>query len=202
MINYPNKKPIRDQKSVKKTSHANRGINFENLINSSNEFFIDHDLAYIYKKPTPIKVIKVNFTKDRFKTKKHKISEAYFETPSTTDYNGIYRGRYIDFEAKQSKYLSFNVGANLKAHQVDHLANVWRHGAISFLIIHFQQVDEVYILFTPQLLEHYQKNKNTATISIDYFKEKGYLVEQGFRPSIDYLKILDIIIDKEYDEPR
>ena len=75
---YPNSKST----YKKKVSHANRGMNLETLINDANKYYLDNDIAIIYKKPTPIKLVKVDY-------KKGKIEEAYFEKPSTTDYNGI-----------------------------------------------------------------------------------------------------------------
>ena len=44
------------------------------------------DIEIIYKKPTPIKITKVDYP-SRDKTV---IKEAFFTVPSTTDYNGIY----------------------------------------------------------------------------------------------------------------
>jgi len=42
------------------------------------------------------------------------IKEAYFKQASTTDYNGVYKGRYIDFEAKETKLPSSFPLKNIK----------------------------------------------------------------------------------------
>ena len=58
----------------------------ENEINTANEYYRLIDKAIIYKKPTPIKIVKVDYpSRD-----KAVIKEAYFTVPSPTDYNGIW----------------------------------------------------------------------------------------------------------------
>ncbi|NCC55574.1 MAG: preprotein translocase subunit SecA [Erysipelotrichia bacterium] len=74
-------------------------MNLENAINATNEYYASNDVAYFYKKPIPIQDVKVDYER----RSAAKISEAYYKIPSTTDYNGIYRGKYIDFEAKELK---------------------------------------------------------------------------------------------------
>ena len=58
-----------------KSGYANRGMGLEDDINLSNEYYKINDIAYIYKKPTPIKLVNVDY-------KKGLIKEAYFKTPS------------------------------------------------------------------------------------------------------------------------
>lgn len=197
MFDYPNKKKKKIQAldGQRKTVHANRGMNFEAEINESNNFYANNDIAYIYKKPTPIKVVRVNTVNNNFQ-KRHVISEAYYEQASTTDYNGIYKGRYIDFEAKQVKYKTFNIGANLKDHQVEHLKNVYNHGAIAFLLVDFTATDEVYLLPIQKLIDFLAFEKNKSIIPISYFQEHAYLVKRGYTPRIDYLKIVDNLLEK------
>ena len=133
MIKYPNK--IIKQGSYK--NYANRGMTLEAEINNSNEYYLKENIAVIYKKPTPIKVVKqVN----------ERIVSAYFEKPSTTDYNGLYRGKYIDFEAKETKNVSFPL-RNIHPHQIKHLESIIRHGGICFLIVRFVKINETYLLF-------------------------------------------------------
>ena len=45
-------------------SHKNRGMKLENLINITNEYYLDNNIAIIYKKPTPILVCKVDYKKN------------------------------------------------------------------------------------------------------------------------------------------
>ncbi len=194
MINYPNKKKrVNDQTTTGKVQHANRGMKFEQLINESNEFYANHDKAYIYKKPTPIKVVRVETVKTDF-INKHQIKEAYYEQASTTDYNGIYKGKYIDFEAKEVRYKTFNIGANLKQHQINHLINVAKHGGIAFLLVYFTSVDMIYILEAKKLEEFLNHNKTKSIIPLEYFEVNGYLVKQGYVPKVDYLAVIDKLL--------
>ena len=61
------------------------GMELEKQINEANEYYRENEIALIYKKPTPVQIVRVNYPK----RSRAKIIEAYYKTPSTTDYNGI-----------------------------------------------------------------------------------------------------------------
>jgi recombination protein U len=197
-VSYPNTNkvyvPKEKQKKTLNIKKSKLGANFENAINETNEFYLAKDIAIIHKKPTPIKIAKVDFPK----RSGAKITEAFYKTPSTTDYNGLYKGRYIDFEAKSCQSPSFPF-AHLYAHQISHLESIERHGGISFLLIEFSTPKEVYLLPTPLLLDVYRASLNGGRKSIpySYFQEHAYLVPTGFQPRIDYLKVINQFILKE-----
>ena len=115
-------------------SHSNRGMVLENDLNATNEYYLLNNVAVIYKKPTPITINKVDYPS----RKDAVIKEAHFKIPSTTDYNGIYKGKYIDFEAKETKLDYFPL-ANIHAHQIEHLKKIMEHGGIGFLIVRFSK---------------------------------------------------------------
>ena len=54
----------------KETFHNNRGKTLETDINISNQYYIDTKQAFIYKKPTPIKILKVDYPSKTNKTGK------------------------------------------------------------------------------------------------------------------------------------
>ena len=115
-MRYPN-----SSKSYEKPkSFSNRGMSLENDINASNQYYLTNDIAVIFKKPTPIQIVKVDYPK----RSAAKITDAYFEKQSTTDYNGVYKGRYIDFEAKSTKNSTSFPLANISSHQIEHLKNI------------------------------------------------------------------------------
>ena len=138
-MNYPNgiKKNFKSSNFI---NYANRGMKLEDDLNITNNYYRDMDVAYIYKKPTPIKITKVNYpSRD-----KAMIKEAFFDTPSTTDYNGIYKGKYVDFEAKETNSLTSFPLNNIHKHQIIHLNNIARHGGIAFIIVRFTMLNETY----------------------------------------------------------
>ncbi|HAJ54544.1 MAG TPA: Holliday junction resolvase RecU, partial [Lactobacillus sp.] len=53
----------------------------EEELNLSNQYYRSVDKAVVYKKPTPVQIVKVDYPK----RSQAVIREAYFKTPSTTD---------------------------------------------------------------------------------------------------------------------
>lgn len=174
----------RKEKKLKyKNNYANRGLNLESDINLANEYYKINDIAYIYKKPTPIKLVKVDY-------KLSKITEGYFDTPSTTDYNGIYKGKYIDFEAKETNSKTSFSMSNIHPHQIKHLINVMRHGAISFLIVRFNKLSLTYFLSTKNL-DFFIKNYERKSIPLNFFDKYGKIIKMKYQPRLDYLEIIN-----------
>lgn len=184
-MNYPN----RITKQSKNTLYGNRGMNLEHELNETNNYYLVNDIAVIYKKPTPITITKVDYPSRTEAV----IKEAYFKIPSTTDYNGIYKGRYIDFEAKETKNKSFPL-ANIHKHQIEHLEKIIKHGGISFLIVRFTLKNTTFLLETTKLVEFINNNSKKA-IPYEYFESNGYIIKDKFNPRIDYLSIVDKIME-------
>ena len=184
-INYPTGR----RPQTKVVNKANLGMDLEQMINDSNEYYLYNDIAVIHKKPTPVQIVKVDYPSRN----KAVIKEAYYKTPSTTDYNGIYKGKYIDFDAKENHNKTAFPLANISTHQVEHLKNVQRHGGISFLIVAFNTYNEYYLLPFDVLNEYWINSLKDGRKSIPYqtFKEKAYLIKEGYLPRLNYLKVLD-----------
>ena len=168
-------------------NYANRGMILESDINLTNEYYRDKDIALIYKKPTPIKITKVDY-------KHGKINEAYYEAPSTLDYNGIYKGRYIEFDAKETNSKTSFPLSNIHSHQYEHIKKVIKHGGVAFLIVRFNLLDKTYILLGKDLVSFVDNNERKS-IPNSYFEKNAYLINISYRPRLDYLKVIDIILN-------
>lgn len=156
-------------------------MTLESEINDSNKYYLENEIAVIYKKPTPIKVVKqIN----------EKIVNAYFEKPSTTDYNGLYKGKYIDFEAKETKNSTSFPLSNIHSHQINHIKKIINHKGICFLIVRFTKINETYVLFGDDFI-NFIETETRKSIPIRYFKEKGYQIKDKLAPRVDYLEIID-----------
>ena len=166
--------------------YSNRGMGLEADINASNEYYLNNDTAVIYKKPTPITINKVNYHSRTDAL----ITEAHFNTPSTTDYNGVYKGKYIDFEAKETKNKTSFPISNIHIHQIEHLKKITKLGGIGFIIVRFTSLDETYYLSSDALIS-FIENETRKSIPIEYFKENGYLIKHKLRPLVDYLEYVD-----------
>ena len=171
-MNYPNgikKRTNEINKENSNINYKNRGMTLEAELNLTNEYYREINKAYIYKKPTPIKITKVDYpSRD-----KAVIKEAFFTIPSTTDYNGIYNGKYIDFEAKETQSKTAFALTNIHNHQIKHIENIYNQSGIAFLIVRFTTLNETYLLPIKTLIA-FLNNTTKKSIPINLFREKAY----------------------------
>ncbi|MGT2934058.1 Holliday junction resolvase RecU [Streptococcus catagoni] len=193
MVNYPHQlkrriaSPV--HKSVKKTKvdFANRGMSFEAAINATNDYYLSRKIAVIHKKPTPIQIVKVDYPK----RSRAKIVEAYFRQASTTDYSGVYKGYYIDFEAKETRQKTAMPMKNFHSHQIEHMASVVEQKGICFVLLHFSTLKETYYLPAEALIEFYQIDMGNKSMPLDYIRKNGFEILIGAYPQVPYLDIIE-----------
>lgn len=132
-------------------SRGLRGSTLEDLINRTNEKYLENGLALIQKIPTPITPINID------KENRH-ITLAYFEQKSTVDYIGAVQGIPVCFDAKECAVDTFSL-QNIHDHQVEFMMNFEKQGGIAFLIIYYSHKDLFYYLNLEQLLRFWKRAK-------------------------------------------
>lgn len=181
MINYPTTKKVSDYQNNKVRNTANQGMALEEMLNKTNEYYTQRDIAFISKRPTSVKVLK---TSD-----KYKITEAVFLAPSTLDYVGVYKGRYLDFEAKETISKKGFPMANISEHQIKAMENIIKHDGITFAIIFLRSFNEIYLVDGQVLIDSYISKQNI--IPYEQIKMVGTLIKEGYFTPVDYIKVVN-----------
>src|SRR5699024_12577168 len=127
-----------------------------------------------------------------------------FRKPSTTDYNGIYQGYYIDFEAKETKNKTSFPLNNIHDHQVSHMNQILKQKGICFLLIKFSYHDSVFLLPFRKFIVYWDRYKSGGkkSITIQQIDSDGYLIVYEYIPRIDYRIIVDQLIKIECEEHK
>ncbi|WP_040208404.1 Holliday junction resolvase RecU [Neobacillus jeddahensis] len=196
-VNYPNGKKFKPKeresefsiKAKKNGSYSNRGMTLEEDLNETNEYYRERKIAVIHKKPTPVQIVQVDYPNRSAAV----IKEAYFKLASTTDYNGVYKGKYIDFEAKETQNPTSFPLKNFHQHQIQHMEEVLNQGGTCFVILRFTRFEHVYLLEAKHLLMFWERMKNGGRKSMtkEEIEQNGHHIPLGFQPRIDYIKVID-----------
>lgn len=163
------------------TSHANRGMGLESYIDVANMQYRIKRIAVIDKEATPVKVKRCN--------QQGKITEAWFDSKSTVDYKGVASGKAIAFDAKTTQIKTSFPLKNIHEHQYEYLKDYHNQQGISFLVVEFAALHEIYILPIKDLIPFWENARLGRRKSIPYqfFKEHCVKCNQGRGLSLDYL---------------
>jgi len=186
-----NKEALLKGKKRKNAAYSNRGMTLEADLNETNSFYLDRNIAVIHKKPTPLQIVQVDYPQRSAAV----IKEAYFKQASTTDYNGVYKGKYIDFEAKETKFSTSFPLKNFHEHQIVHMKSVLDQGGICFVILRFSTEEEIYLLEASHLLAFWDRMTKGGRKSITKAEvvNYGHKIPLGLHPRIDYIKVIDYL---------
>ncbi|PIC62819.1 Holliday junction resolvase RecU [Sporosarcina sp. P13] len=193
-IRYPNGKKYNPSTPATKNkiydvSFSNRGKSLEDELNDTNEYYLAHGLAVIHKKPVPVQIVNVRYPARSAAV----ITEAYFRTPSTTDYNGVWKGHYVDFEAKETKNKTSLPLQNIHLHQVQHMKQVHDQSGLAFFIVNFSLLDRYFLLpfgaFYP--LWKRMDDGGRKSITLVEIEERSIEITTGYQPRLDYLQAVE-----------
>lgn len=164
-------------------SRGLRGSTLEELINRTNEKYLENGLALIQKIPTPITPIKID--------KEHRhITLAFFEQKSTVDYIGAVQGIPICFDAKECAVDTFAL-QNIHAHQVYFMEQFEKQGGIAFFLIYYTKRDIFYYLPYEMLRYFWDRAQNGGRKSFRYEElNPDYVIPKKNGIEVPYLEVV------------
>lgn len=173
-------------------SRGLRGSTLEDLINRTNEKYLENGLALIQKIPTPITPINID------KENRH-ITLAYFDQKSTVDYIGAVQGIPVCFDAKECAADTFSL-QNIHDHQVEFMVNFEKQGGIAFLILYYSHKDLFYYLNLEQLLVFWRRAKDGGRKSFRFDElDPKFEIPKKHGVLVPYLEMLNLDLEQRED---
>lgn len=169
-------------------SRGLRGSTLEDMINRTNEKYLENGLALIQKIPTPITPIRID--------KEHRhITLAYFEQKSTVDYIGVVQGIPVCFDAKECAVDTFSL-QNIHEHQVEFMRQFEKQNGIAFFLIYYTSKDMFYYIPFEMLDFFWQRAKDGGRKSFRFEElNPDYILPKKHGILVPYLDALQKDLD-------
>ena len=169
-------------------SRGLRGSTLEDLINRTNEKYLENGLALIQKVPTPITPINID------KESRH-ITLAYFDQKSTVDYIGVVQGIPVCFDAKECTKDTFAL-QNIHEHQVEFMRQFEKQGGVAFFIIYYTHKEVMYYLPYEMLRFFWDRAKQGGRKSFRFEElNPAYIMHKKSSVFVPYLDMIQQDLD-------
>lgn len=173
-------------------SRGLRGSTLEDMINRTNEKYLEQGLALIQKIPTPITPINID------KETRH-ITLAYFEQKSTVDYIGVVQGVPVCFDAKECAVDTFSL-QNIHPHQVSFMESFEKQQGVAFLLIFYSHKNELVYLPFVDLKKFWDRAQEGGRKSFRYEEiDRNYILPKKHGVLVPYLEPLSLDLSQRED---
>lgn len=170
-------------------SRGLRGSTLEDMINRTNDRYLEQGLALIQKIPTPITPVRMD--------KEHRqITLAYFEQRSTVDYIGAVQGIPVCFDAKECHTDTFPLH-NVHEHQMVFMENMEKQGGVAFLLISYTARNRFYYMRFQEIAQFWNRSMRGGRKSIRIEElDPAYFLDMKGGGYIPYLDALSRDLDQ------
>ena len=169
-------------------SRGLRGSALEDLINRTNEKYLESSLALIQKIPTPITPINID------KENRH-VTLAYFDQKSTVDYIGAVQGIPVCFDAKECASDTFPI-QNIHEHQIEFMSDFEKQGGITFIIADFVMRNETYYIPYSDVMRFWKRARDGGRKSFTYEEiNKEFKIRSHNGIMVHYIEMLQKDLD-------
>ena len=170
-------------------SRGLRGSTLEELLNRTNEKYLQNNLALIQKIPTPITPINID------KSTRH-ITLAYFDQKSTVDYIGVVQGIPVCFDAKECHTDTFPL-ANIHEHQVQFMEDFEKQDGVAFILISYTHRNEFYYMRFSELAKFWKRAKEGGRKSFRFEElDMDYVLHPAHGIFVPYLDGINVDLEK------
>ena len=177
-MNWSEQELQQAQGGGKSVNYANRGKDFEKMIEATNEQYRRRGIALIEKFPEPYKQIS--------KMQKNGTFQAVRDSKSMPDFVGVCEGEPLLFDAKSTKVETRFDLSNIAEHQYNSLKKWHEQGGISFLVIYFKSHGKIYYL-PFESLRYWTEEADRKSIPYESFE---YEITANGLLTVDYLEIM------------
>ena len=105
----------------------------------------------------------------------------------------VYQGRYIDFEAKETKNTKSFPFKNFHQHQIDHMEQCIAQQGICFVLLWFSSLKRCFFFSGENLITHWKNQAVTGkkSMPLALIEKEGIELSFGIAPRIPYLDAVE-----------
>lgn len=162
------------------TSVKNRGKDLEALVIQSNHVYRMRQEALIHQAHAEVKTIR---------GAGGQIVKTFYKGKVGLDFYGVYDGKYITFDTKQTANKTSFPLSNIEHHQYNTVVETDKAGGIAFLLVRFSYWGETYYLSAEQL-RYWWTQKERKSIPYQWFKDNCKVVRSQSAAALDWLSVV------------
>lgn len=158
---------------------ANLGKFLEKLVIQSNHVYLMRQEATIHQAHAAVTTLKGG--------------KWFYDKKAGLDFYGVYDGKYITFDTKETEEKTRFPLQNIKHHQYDTMLNTVKQNGIAFFLVRFNYYGDTYYLSAEQLRYWWEQQKEPGgrrSIPYQWFVDNCKVVKSQSAAALDWLSVV------------